>query len=201
MNLVSGAGRRLVHGAAGLAVLMLGCGVAQADTVVPLPDGRQTFTTATGVPVEFSRTGEKAVVAPSLAYNGLSRTATMSATVYATAPGVTGGTLVTGYLVGCQVDLSGGLSLGGDVYISPGSAYPEVVPSINLVPGGVAQVKFGTKKMDPKAGAIGIEYHDRGVQVDGCAGYAQARSFSTLTVTNGRGTAEVTLYGNPFSIG
>ncbi|WP_319945044.1 MspA family porin [Nocardia macrotermitis] len=175
--------------------------MAQADTVVPLPNGRQHFTTATGVAVDFSRTGEKAVISPSLAYNGLSRTATMSGTVYATAPGVTGGTLVTGYLIGCQVDLSGGLSLGGDVYIEPDSAWPEVSPGISLVPGGVAQVKFGTKKMDPKAGAIGIEYHDRGVQVDGCAGYAQARSFSTLTVTNDRGTAEVTLYGNPFSIG
>jgi hypothetical protein len=201
MRLVSGAGRWLIRGGAGLAVLMLGCGVAQADTVVPLPDGRQNFTTATGVAVDFSRTGEKAVVSPSLAYNGLSRTATMSGTVYATAPGVTGGTLVTGYLVGCQVDLSGGLSLGGDVYIDPTDAWPEVVPSIDLVPGGVTQVKFGTKKMDPKAGAIGVEYHDRGIQVDGCAGYAQARSFSTLTVTNSRGTAEVTLYGNPFSIG
>jgi hypothetical protein len=182
-------------------VLTLGCGAAHADTVVPLPDGRQHFTTATGVAVDFSRTGEQAVVSPSLAYNGTSRTATMSATVYATAPGATGGTLVTGYLVGCQVDLSGGISLGGDMYVEPDSISPEITPSINLVPGGVAQVKFGDKKMDPKAGAVGIEYHDRGIQVDGCGGYAQARSFSTLTVTNDRGSAEVTLYGNPFSIG
>jgi len=201
MKLVTGAGRWLTRGGAGLAVVLLGCGVAHADNVVPLPNGRQTLTTAIGVPVDLSRTGERAVVSPSLAFNGLSRTASMSATIFAKVPGATGGQLVTGYLVGCQVDLSGGLSLGGDVYVSPSSASPELSPSINLVPGGVAQVKFDTKKLDPAAGAVGVEYHDRGVQVDGCAGYAQARSFSTLTVSNARGTAEVTLYGNPFSIG
>jgi hypothetical protein len=201
MKLVTGAGRWLTRGGAGLAVVLLGCGVAHADNVVPLPDGRQTLTTATGIPVDFSRTGERAVISPSLAFNGLSRTASMSATVFATIPGATGGQLVTGYLIGCQVDLSGGISLGGDAYISPDSASPEITPSINLVPGGVAQVKFDTKNIDPKAGAVGVEYHDRGVQVDGCAGYAQARAFSTLTVTNTRGTAEVTLYGKPFSIG
>ncbi|MBU3067628.1 MspA family porin [Nocardia sp. NEAU-G5] len=201
MNLVTGAGRWLTRGGAGLAVVLLGCGAAHADTVVPLPNGRQALTTATGIRVDFSRTGEQAVISPSIAFNGLSRTASMSATVFATVPGATGGQLVTGYLVGCQVDLSGGLSLGGDMYVSPSSATPEIVPSINLVPGAVAQVKFDTKKIDPKAGAIGVEYHDRGVQVGGCAGYAQARAYSTLTVTNDRGTAEVTLYGQPFSIG
>jgi hypothetical protein len=201
MKLVAGAGCWLTRGGVGLTVLLLGCGVAHADQVVPLPDGHQTFTTATGIAVDFSRTGEKAIVSPSLAFNGLSRTASMSATVFAKAPGATGGQLVTGYLVGCQVDLSGGLSLGGDVYVQPGSASPEFTPSINLVPGGVAQVKFDTKTLDPAAGAVGVEYHDRGVQVDGCGGYAQARAFSTLSVTNNRGTAEVTLYGKPFSIG
>ncbi|WP_406281535.1 MspA family porin [Nocardia sp. NBC_00881] len=201
MRSVAGFGRLPAGIGLGLAVLMFGCGVAQADTVVPLPDGKQDFTTATGVQIELSRTGESAVVSPSLAYNGLSRTASMSGTVYATVAGATGGTLVSGYLIGCQADLSGGVTVGGDVYVAPGSVSPELAPSINLVPGGVAQVKFDTKQIDPRAGAVGFEYHDRGVQVDGCAGYAQARAFTTLTVTDQRGSAEVTLYGDPFSIG
>jgi hypothetical protein len=64
----------------------------------------------------------------------------------------TKGTLVTGYLVGCQVDLSGGLSLGRDVYVSPSSVTPEIAPSISLVPGGVSGVKLDTKQLDPTAG-------------------------------------------------
>ncbi|AHH15839.1 MspA domain-containing protein [Nocardia nova SH22a] len=194
-------GRWCAAAGTGVVVALLSGAVANADTQVDLPDGHQTLTTAPGVPVDLSRTGEHAVVSPSLAANGLSRTASMSATVYAKVPGATKGTLVTGYLVGCQVDLSGGLSLGGDAYISPDGVSPELAPSINLVPGGVAVVRFDTKTLDPGAGAVGVTYQDRAVQVEGCAGYAQARAFTTLTVSNDRGTAEVTLYGRPFGIG
>ncbi|WP_216898626.1 MspA family porin [Nocardia alni] len=193
--------RRLTGIGLGLAAVVLGPGNAHADTVVPLPDGHQTVTTTIGIPVDLSRTGERAVISPSLAPNGMSRTATVSATVYATTPGATSGTLETGYLVGCQVDLSGGLSLGGDVYVEPDSISPELTPSINLVPGGVAKVAFDTKKLDPTQGKVGIQYLDRGIQVSGCGGYAQARAYSTLNVTNDHGTAEVTLYGQPFGIG
>lgn len=201
MRVIDGIGRWSAGICVGLAVLMLGGGFARADTVVPLPDGEQALTTATGIPVNLTRTGETAIISPSLAANGMSRTAQLTATVYATAPGATAGSVATGYLIGCQVDLSGGLSLGGDVYVSPGSVSPELNPSIKLVPGGVAVVKFGTKKLDPAAGAVGIAYHNRGIQLSGCGGYAQARAFSALTVTNDQGSAEVTLYGDPFSIG
>ncbi|MEV2223630.1 MspA family porin [Nocardia vinacea] len=201
MRVINGVGRWSAGISVGLAVLMLGGGFAHADTVVPLPDGEQALTTATGIPVDLTRTGETAIISQSLAANGMSRTAQLSATAYATAPGATAGSLETGYLIGCQVDLSGGLSLGGDVYMSPGSVSPELTPSIKLVPGGVAVVKFGTKKLDPAAGAVGISYRNRGVQLSGCGGYAQARAFSALSVTNDQGSAEVTLYGDPFSVG
>jgi hypothetical protein len=201
MRFDNGVGRWPAGIGVGLTVLMLGCGVAHADTVVPLPDGREALTTATGIPVDLTRTGEIAVISQSLAANGMSRTAQLSATTYATTPGATAGTLDTGYLIGCQVDLTGGLSLGGDVYASPGSVTPEIYPSINLKPGGVAVVKFGTKKLDPAAGAVGVAYRNRGIQLNGCGGFAQARAFSALTVTNDQGSAEVTLYGDPFSVG
>ncbi|KAA8888582.1 MspA family porin [Nocardia colli] len=201
MRVVEGAGRSAAGIGIALAALLLGCGSANADTVVPLPDGEQALTTATGIPVDLTRTGETAVLSPSLAANGMSRTAQLSGTTYATIPGATAGSLETGYLVGCQVDLSGGLSLGGDVYLSPDSVSPELNPSIKLGPGAVAVVKFGTKQLDPAAGAVGIAYRNRGIQLSGCGGFAQARAYSALTVTNDQGSAEVTLYGDPFSVG
>ncbi|WP_067672364.1 MspA family porin [Nocardia miyunensis] len=186
---------------AGLLVVLLSAGTAYADTQVPLPNGDRALTTATGVQVDLSRTGERAVISPSLASNGLSRTAAMSGVVYATVHGAKSGTLATGYVIGCQVDLSGGVGIGGDMYVDTSSAYPELTPSINLVPGAVKVVKFDTKTLDPTAGAIGVTYSDRAVQVSGCAGYAQARAVSILTVQNDKGSAEVSLYGKPFSIG
>ncbi|WP_327140270.1 MspA family porin [Nocardia sp. NBC_01327] len=185
----------------GLTALILGSAVAHADTTVPLPDGREALTTATGVQVDLTRTNEQAVIAPSLAANGTSRTASVTGVVFAKVDNATKGALVTGYLVGCQVDLSGGLSLGGDVWVSPSSVTPELSPSISLVPGGVSVVKLDTKQLDPTANAVGIAYSSRGIQISGCAGYAQARAFSTLTVQNQQGSAEVTLYGDPFSVG
>ncbi|MFI5776128.1 MspA family porin [Nocardia sp. NPDC051570] len=199
--MVSRAGGWLAGAGGVLAVLTLGSAVAQADTVAPLPDGREALTTATGVQVDLTRTGEQAVIAPSLAGNGMSRTASVSGTIFAKVDNATKGTLVTGYLVGCQVDLSGGLSLSGDMYVSPSALTPELAPSINLVPGGVSTVALDTKQLDPAARAVGIGYADRGIQISGCGGYAQARAFTTLTVINAQGSAEVTLYGQPFSVG
>lgn len=180
---------------------MLGSGVAHADTTVQLPDGEQALTTASGVQVDLTRTGEQAVVAPSIAGNGLSRTASVTGVVFAKIGNATKGMLTTGYLVGCQVDLSGGLTLGGDVWVSPNSVSPEIAPSIKLVPGGVTAVPLDTKQLDPAAGAVGIAYAGRGIQVSGCGGFAQARAYSTLTVANQQGSTEVTLYGQPFSVG
>ncbi|MFI1919269.1 MspA family porin [Nocardia sp. NPDC020380] len=175
--------------------------MAHADTTIPLPDGEQALTTATGVQVDLTRTGEQAIVSPPLSSTPTSRTASVTATVFAKVQNATKGTLTTGYLIGCQVDLSGGLSLGGDVYVSPSSVTPEIAPSISLVPGGVSQVILDTKNLDPTAGAVGVAYAGRGIEISGCGGYAQARAFSTLTVTNDQGSAEITLYGQPFSVG
>ncbi|MCX4098084.1 MspA family porin [Nocardia sp. alder85J] len=110
---VSEGGRWLTGAGLGVAVVLLGAGVGQADTQVPLPDGEQALTTATGVQVDLTRTGEQAVLSPSLASNGLSRTASMSGTVFATIDGATSGTLQTGYVVGCQVDLGSGVHAKG----------------------------------------------------------------------------------------
>lgn len=97
----------------GLTALILGSAVAHADTTVPLPDGREALTTATGVQVDLTRTNEQAVIAPSLAANGTSRTASVTGVVFAKVDNATKGALVTGYLVGCQVDLSGGSRWAG----------------------------------------------------------------------------------------
>ncbi|MGL6234171.1 MAG: MspA family porin [Segniliparus sp.] len=47
----------------------------------------------------------------------------------------------------------------------------------------------------------GITYTDVTFQVDGCAGYAQARAFTKVRVKNSTTMAWVTIWGPPFSIG
>lgn len=185
-----------------LAALCVGAAPAGADTFVPLPNGRNTLTTATGITVDLTRTGESAIISPAISNNGLTRTAWVSGTDFAKVKGATSGSLDTGYLIGCQVDLAGGVSAGGDIWYSlPNSFSPEITTNFTIKPGQVATVKLGTKTLAPAAGAVGYAYHNLGIQVDGCGGYAEARAFANLTVANGAGSTVVSLYGRPFSLG
>ena len=52
----------------------------------------------------------------------------------------------------------------------------------------------------PKAGTYSVEYRDAEMQIQGCAGYAQARAYTVVEII-GDNYSKTTLYGQPFSIG
>ncbi|MFE7721102.1 MspA family porin [Nocardia rhizosphaerihabitans] len=205
----------------GVAVLALGAlvaGTAGADANVTLPDGERA-----GPGVTVKRTGERALVSPSLAANGAGRVAwvsgTVTADVTATPEGEVGpyngpadkpgsnnssthgaSQLNTGYIVGCQVAIgddaiSAGLS--GGIDLSGGSLGGSV--GLDLGPGEVKFVQI-EKKDILKAGTYSVEYQDVEIEVQGCGGYAQARSYSVVEII-GDHYSKTTLYGAPFSIG
>ncbi|GGN90264.1 MspA family porin [Nocardia rhizosphaerihabitans] len=205
----------------GMAVLALGAlvaGTAGADAFVPLPDGERA-----GPGVTVKRTGERALVSPSLAANGAGRVAwvsgTVTADVTATPEGEVGpyngpadkpgsnnssthgaSQLNTGYIIGCQVAIgddaiSAGLS--GGIDLSGGSLGGSV--GLDLGPGEVKFVQI-EKKDILKAGTYSVEYQDVEIEVQGCGGYAQARSYSVVEII-GDHYSKTTLYGAPFSIG
>ncbi|MGY0501606.1 MspA family porin [Nocardia sp. FBN12] len=214
-------GRRVAWSAGAAVAVTIGllpAGAANADTFVPLPDGQKA-----GPGVTLSRTGEHAVVSPSLAANGAGRVVWVSgnarADVQVTPEGEVGpwngpsnrpgsnnssthgaSNLSHGYIVGCQVSigddavsagLSGGVSTGGP---SAGGSI-----GLNLGPGQVAFVQIDAKDI-LKPGVYSVEYQDAEIQVQGCAGYAQARSYSVVEII-GDHYSKTTLYGAPFSIG
>ncbi len=51
-----------------------------------------------------------------------------------------------------------------------------------------------------KPGVYSVEYQDAEIQIQGCAGYAQARSYTVVEII-GDHYSKTTLYGAPFSIG
>ncbi|GEM32464.1 MspA family porin [Nocardia neocaledoniensis] len=197
---------------------LLSAGAANADTFVPLPDGHKQ-----GPGVTLSRTGEHALVSPSLAANGAGRVVWVSgnarADVTETPEGEVGpwngpsnrpgsnnssthgaSNLNTGYIVGCQVSiaddaigagLSGGVSTGG---VSAGGSI-----GLNLGPGEVAFVQIDSKDI-LKPGVYSVEYQDAEIQIQGCAGYAQARAYTVVEII-GDHYSKTSLYGQPFSIG
>ena len=193
-------------------------GAARADAFVPLPNGH-----IEGPGVKITSVHEHAIVSPSLAANGAGRTAWVSGDVTVdidTPNGVVGpnngsksdgqpssGTndssthgasgLTVGYLVGCQVALgSFGPSLGVTLSTTPTVAAGLSFP---ISPGQVVWYQINNKDMT-KSGRYFLNYQDVPMDVQGCAGYAQARQFAVVEVV-GPDYHKVTLYGQPFSIG
>ncbi|REE72814.1 MspA protein [Rhodococcus wratislaviensis] len=186
--------------AAAVALGLMSTGAANADTFVPLPGGEKVVN-AGGVTAKIARNAESALVSPSLAANGAGRVAWVSGDVFAELGGEVpeeGATLTTGYIVGCQADitgLEGGLSadLGLDSLGLGGSL---------SIPISAGEVKFAKvkSKTDLKPGVSAIQYRDQQIEVQGCGGYAQARAYTVLEIP-GNHYVKSTLYGQPFSIG
>ncbi|WP_330184879.1 MspA family porin [Nocardia sp. NBC_01503] len=209
-----------IGAAASVALGLMSTGAANADTFVPLPDGQKV---APGGAVTITRTGEHALISPSLAANGAGRVVWVSGNAVADVAETPEGTvgpnngaanlpgsnnssthgasrLTTGYIVGCQVDIaSNAISAGvsGGINLSGGSLGGSV--GLNLGPGEVKFVEIDAKDI-LKAGHYSVEYQDAQIQVNGCAGYAQARAYTVVEVI-GDHYSKTTLYGQPFSLG
>ncbi|AYF74936.1 mspA family protein [Nocardia yunnanensis] len=189
-------------------------GAANADVVVPLPDGH-----IEGPGVKITSLGERAIISPSLADNGAGRTSWVSGNVTAdvdTPDGVVGpnngpknfpgtnnsGThgssnLTTGYIVGCQVNLgtfsaNSSFTVSATPSLSGGFSFP-------LSPGQVQWVAINNIELI-KSGSYTINYQDIPMEIQGCGGYAQARQVSVVEII-GTDYHKVSLYGQPFSIG
>ncbi|WP_433199071.1 MspA family porin [Nocardia sp. CA-107356] len=207
-----------VGAAAAVAMGLLSTGAANADTFVPLPDGQKA-----GPDVTLTRNGEHALISPSLAANGAGRVVWVSGNAIADvavtpegtigpnngasgAPGTNNSSthgasqLSTGYIVGCQVSIaSDAISAGisGGINLSGGSLGGSI--GLNLGPGEVKFVQIDYKDIT-KPGVYSVEYQDAEIEIQGCAGYAQARSYSVVEII-GDHYSKTTLYGQPFSIG
>ncbi|OZC29424.1 MspA family porin [Gordonia polyisoprenivorans] len=216
-----GALTAIAAGAIAAGITAAAAAPAHADTFVPLPNG-----SVSGHDLTLTRTNESAQVSPSLAANGAGRNVWVSANITlkapklqptgsfpangpageATMPGTNGtsndgsaATLSAGYIIGCQVNV-GSLTAGitGSITSAgvPGASGSLSVP---LTPGQVTFVQIDMYDI-AKAGTYYFNYQRFAMQIQNCAGYAQARSFVTVE-TGGNNHNKINLYGKPFSIG
>ncbi|GAB2721679.1 MspA family porin [Nocardia mexicana] len=208
-----------IGAAAAVAIGLFSTGAANADTFVPLPDGQKAGPNG----VVITRTGEHATISPSLAANGAGRTVWVSGNAIADVPNApestvgpnngplnspgtnnssTHGTsqVNSGYIVGCQVNIgSDAISAGISGGISMTDASIGGSIGLELGPGEVKFVQIDYKDIT-KPGRYSVEYQDAEIQIQNCAGYAQARSYTVVEVV-GNHYSKTTLYGQPFSIG
>lgn len=212
MSKFSKLGLRRVVGAAAIAsVAALGlAGMGAGDAAAAkLPNGYKKATGIDGEVVQTWRTNESAYAIGTVANNPTARGFVLSGTYQTKASAGVNGNIAVKYIVGCQVDVSG-LELGLSGALSIESAGLSGSLSLPLAPGQVAVVDITDK--DFKSGkSMAIQLSQLSFNLNGCAGYASARSavkviaakgYNTDDGTvNGEGTLiQSTLYGKPFSI-
>ncbi|MEU1985606.1 MspA family porin [Nocardia sp. NPDC019395] len=206
--------------ASAAAVGLFSTGAANADTFVPLPGGEITHTLPNGLAVTARIANESATINPSMGSTPLHRNAWVSASAQVEVHGEHKGTKITpGYVVGCQVDISGGganggagassdfagekpsanLSTGGNLTLGPGQATSFLLLDIEKpdVYGNEGH-QFANKFTGPNGS---VTWTDTTIGLNGCGGYAQARSFVRVEVTTDQGISEMRVWGQPFSLG
>lgn len=213
-------------------------GAANADTFVPLEDGSISQTLPDGTVVTVTRTNEKANISPSLGATPTHRNVWVSGRAEVKLDGPSskkGGRIQPGYIVGCQVNISGtggaGATGGATNTTTDATNYVDPTKSSNtgtsattgglnanvgvtLSPGQAVNYHvidleqenaFGERVNRPFMAFTGAEgsvtWGDSTLGITGCAGQAQARSYVKVTVNTETATQQVTLWGQPFSIG
>lgn len=201
------------------AAALLTQGAANADVFVKLPSQTQSTTLPDGTKVTITRSNESAIVAPSLGGTPLHRAAQVSAKYEVTTSKKAKIRITAGYVVGCQVNLSGlnsGLSGGAtenlagvntannagttqSLSLGPGQATLYYINNVEKADDFGSQQQ--TQNVDYETKDAKNSYVGEQIQLTGCAGYAQARSFATVRVRTSNVDKQVWFYGKPFSIG
>ncbi|SDC79994.1 MspA family porin [Rhodococcus tukisamuensis] len=209
-----------VGAAATVAVGFFSAGAANADALVPLPDGSTSRTLVDGTVVTVTRTGESATVSPSMGATPLHRNVWVSGStkVELSGPNADGGKIEPGYVVACQASL-GGKATGdtgigsnwdgsktsqsakeaGTVSLGPGQAVNYRILDLEKADEFGSESHTGANSFKGKSGSV--TWADSTMAVNGCAGYAQARSYVKVTANTKNVSSVVTLWGQPFSIG
>lgn len=119
---------------------------------------------------------------------------------------VDAGTVTAGFQIGCNTDVTSGLTMGvmGGPTAQMSISYPpaaiigaQILPNISttLKPGTISNITFGTKKLaGPSAGLTLDGVH---VKVDGCLGPVSVRAYVTVAVSTRANDNTVNVYGKP----
>ncbi|MFD4183738.1 MspA family porin [Rhodococcus sp. NPDC058514] len=209
-----------VGATAAIAIGFFSAGAASADTFVPLPDGSITETLVDGTVVTVSMTGESANISGSMGSTPLHRNVWVSgsAKVVLSGANADGAKIEPGYVVACQLTLGGkaggGAGLKADLAKETVKPSAETTGSVTIGPGQAKNVKIldlekaddfggeshsGANSFKGKSGSV--TWADSTIGVEGCAGYAQARSYVKVTANTKNVSSTITLWGQPFSLG
>ncbi|WP_406238589.1 MspA family porin [Nocardia sp. NBC_01009] len=199
-------------GIATAAVIGLTAATATADQIA---DKSRVISTEDGWELRISKTAEDVQRVPNLAATPFSREGfvTLSAAADISGEGrvaVNAGAVQLGYQIGCQADVSNGLTVGMSAAIGPnamvtvapspgvavgGSALVLPNMSTSVKPGTISSITLGTKALAGAHGSVAVDQVQ--IKIDACAGAVSLRSFATVSISTDTADNSVAVYGDP----
>ncbi|MFE9580631.1 MspA family porin [Nocardia sp. NPDC006044] len=193
-------------------LLYSGQGIASADAVA---DKSRVVDTDDGWTLTVTKTSENLDRYPNLAATMFTREGFVSLKAIAEVTGkgkqpVNAAVVSFGYQIGCQIDVSSGLTTSLGASFGPNASlnisYPpsvslgvnaSVSPNVSttLKPGSIATVEFGKKALASGRASIAMDQVE--VKVDACMGPVSLRSFATATMSTPTADNTTTAYGDP----
>ncbi|MFI6041446.1 MspA family porin [Nocardia sp. NPDC051321] len=193
-------------------LLANGQGTASADAVA---DKTRVVATDDGWTLTVTKTAETLDRYPNLAATMFTREGFVSLKAVAEVTGkgnqpVNAAVVSFGYQIGCQIDVSSGLTTSLGMSVGPNASlnisYPpsvslgvnaSVSPNVSttLKPGSIATVEFGKKALASGRASIAMDQVE--VKVDACMGPVSLRSFATATMSTPTADNTTTAYGDP----
>ncbi|MFD0362764.1 MspA family porin [Nocardia sp. GCM10030253] len=188
---------------------------AATATADQLADKSRSISTEDGWDLQISKTAEDVQRVPNLAATPFTREGFVSLSAAADISGegraaVNSGTVQLGYQIGCQADVTNGLSLGLSAAIGP-NAMVTVVPqpglavggsalvlpniSATIKPGTISSITLGTKALAGVHGSISVDQVQ--IKIDACAGAVSLRSFAIVSISTATADNSVAVYGDP----
>ncbi|MFT3899330.1 MAG: MspA family porin [Gordonia sp. (in: high G+C Gram-positive bacteria)] len=186
---------------------------ADAGRIIHLPGQVKNATLHDGTKVTIRRTNERAILNGSMGATGAHRNAAVSGKYEVTANKKWKRVEIRpGYIVGCQVKLVGGggthgfngsnntSQAGGSLTLGPGQAATYYLTEVERLD------DWGEEKHTPKVVYDDVtrgrySYTNSQLSLNGCAGYAQARSLLEVFIETDYVGQSLTMYGKPFSMG
>ncbi|AWG64758.1 MspA family protein [Mycobacteroides abscessus] len=216
--------KRLHTAAAGLAALSaisVAITSAPISTAEPQPMAPQHEMKVTrgGWSLNLTLAEETINPVPNLAAAANSREAFVTFEATATASGgkaaMTDSTFVAGYQLGCQIDVSSGLQIGGAAAIAPSASVglspggPGVNAGIgggvtgylqtNLQPGVITDLPMASMPLG-SAGYGMVDVTNMHIKADACGGPVTIRSFAYIRISTDVERSEFAIYGDPIQI-
>ena len=199
--------------AVALAIATSATGWADPTEMAPQSSHRTTFD---GWNLSVALSGEVINAVPNLAGAQNSREAFMTLSAQANIGGsggnpVTSANFVAGYQVGCQIDVSQGLQIGGTAQLAGSvganiSAQPGVQAGgsgaiggfvqTDLQPGVITTVTMGNMPVTASVGRLDMQ--DVHLKVDACGGPVTVRSYATFAVATPVQQTQLSVYGDPY---